>query len=121
MTSKKHFFPVIADLQDGTEEFLCARLLDGLEEEEFWVRNYPTWRHAFRLPYPGGNFFPDFLARLRDGTLLVVEYKGKHLAHTPETYEKEAVGQLWARKTGNLFLMVRTLDGLNAIYQAVRR
>jgi type III restriction enzyme len=118
---QKHFFPVIADLQDGTEEFQCARFLDGLEEVEFWVRNYPTWRHAFRLPYPGGNFFPDFLARLRDGTFLVVEYKGKHLAHTPETYEKEAVGQLWARKTGNLFLMVRTLDGLNAIYQAVRR
>ncbi|MGC8904937.1 DEAD/DEAH box helicase [Thermus sp.] len=117
---RKHFFPVIADLEDGTEEFQCARLLDELEEVEFWVRNYPTWRHAFRLPYPGGNFFPDFLAKLRNGTLLVVEYKGEHLAETPETYEKEAIGRLWAQKTGNRFLMVRTLQGLDALRQAVR-
>lgn len=117
---RKHFFPVIADLEDGTEEFQCARLLDELDEVEFWMRNYPTWRHAFRLPYPGGTFFPDFLAKLRNGTLLVVEYKGAHLAHTPETYEKEAIGQLWARKTGNRFLMVRTLQELDALRQAAR-
>ena len=49
------------------------------------------------LGFAGLSFHPDFLAKLRNGTLLVVEYKGAHLAHTPETYEKEAIGQLWAR------------------------
>lgn len=117
----KHFFPVIADLEEGTEEFQCARLLDDLEEVEFWIRNYPTWRYAFRLPYPGGNFFPDFLAKLKDGRLLVVEYKGKHLAENPDTLQKEAIGNLWARKTGNLFLMPRTPTELDKIRQAVRR
>lgn len=118
---RKHFFPVIADLKEGGEEFQCARLLDDLEEVEFWVRNYPTWSNAFRLPYPGGNFFPDFLAKLKDGRLLVVEYKGKHIAHSPETYEKEAIGGLWARKTGNLFLMPRTPQELDQVRQVVRR
>lgn len=118
---RKHFFPVIADLKEGGEEFQCARLLDDLEEVEFWVRNYPTWSNAFRLPYPGGNFFPDFLAKLKDGRLLVVEYKGKHIAHSPETYEKEAIGELWARKTGNLFLMPRTPQELDRVRQVVRR
>uniref|UniRef100_A0A7C5VEU9 Restriction endonuclease subunit R n=1 Tax=Thermus caliditerrae TaxID=1330700 RepID=A0A7C5VEU9_9DEIN len=118
---RKHFFPVIADLKEGGEEFQCARLLDDLEEVEFWVRNYPTWSNAFRLPYPGGNFFPDFLAKLKDGRLLVVEYKGKHIAHSPQTYEKEAIGELWARKTGNLFLMPRTPQELDRVRQVVRR
>ncbi len=118
---RKHFFPVIADLKEGSEEFACACCIDRLEETHFWVRNVPRWSDAFRLPYPAGWFYPDFLARLKNGKLLVVEYKGKHLGHTPETWEKEAIGNLWARYTGNLFLMVRGPEELDRIPALVRQ
>jgi type III restriction enzyme len=36
-----------------------------------------------------------------------VEYKGEHLIGAPEAREKDAIGRIWARTTGNVFLMVR--------------
>jgi type III restriction enzyme len=44
---------------------------------------------------------------LKDGSLLVVEYKGQHLAETPDTKEKADIGEIWARlsKGRALFLL----------------
>ncbi|MDE0004848.1 MAG: hypothetical protein OXQ29_19325 [Rhodospirillaceae bacterium] len=36
---------------------------------------------------------------LEDGRLLVVEYKGAHIAEGRDTAEKRAVGELWERKS----------------------
>lgn len=46
-------------------------------------------------------FFPDFVARLKDGRTLVVEYKGAHLVAKDQ--DKKAVGERWAAATGNAF------------------
>ena len=35
----KHFYPVVADLQDGSEEMLCALAIDGHPRIARWVRN----------------------------------------------------------------------------------
>ncbi len=71
---------------------------DALDEVETWVRNVPP-RHqwCFRLPTSKDDFYPDFVARLKDGRVLVVEYKGAHLAADPAEREKRRVGELWAR------------------------
>jgi len=52
-------------------------IIDTLPEVEFWVRN-PERRplQAFWLQTPADKFYPDFVAKLRDGRCLVVEYKG---------------------------------------------
>jgi type III restriction enzyme len=57
-------------------------------------------------------FYPDFVAGLQDGCILVIEYKGEHLADTQDTKEKRNIGQLWAEKSGGkgLFLMAEKRD-----------
>jgi type III restriction enzyme len=94
----KHFFPVVDTLNRDGEEYDCAKEIDALDEVETWVRNVPP-RHqwCFRLPTSRDNFYPDFVARLKDGRILIVEYKGAHLAEDPAEREKRRVGELWAR------------------------
>jgi type III restriction enzyme len=55
--------------------------------------------NAFRLPVSGGWTYPDFVAKLKDGRLLVVEYKGGHLV--ADSTEKRAVGELWQARSGS--------------------
>ncbi len=96
----KHFYPVLADLKDGGEEFLCAQLLDNHTAVQRWVRNLVTEPCGFALATSRGRFFPDFVAELRDGRIAVVEYKGAHLLSDPSEIEKRQIGELWALKSG---------------------
>jgi len=96
----KHFYPVLADLKDGGEEFLCAQLLDNHPKVKHWVRNLVTEPCGFALATSRGRFFPDFVAELNDGRIAVVEYKGAHLLNDPYEIEKRQIGELWAQKSG---------------------
>ncbi len=96
----KHFYPVLADLKDGGEEFLCAQLLDNHSAVKHWVRNLVTESCGFALATSRGRFFPDFVAELTDGRIAVVEYKGAHLLNDPYEIEKRQIGELWAHKSG---------------------
>jgi type III restriction enzyme len=101
-----------APLLDGDlsgDEFQCAWSLDSLAEVDVWVRNVAKHPDSFWLPRVGGRFYPDFVARLNDGRVFVVEYKGDHLVGAPEAREKDRIGKLWANTTGNVFLMVRKI------------
>ena len=86
--------------EDGAEgeEFKAAQLIDSMAEIEYWVRNVSQHPNAFRLPVAGGWTYPDFVAKLKDGRLLVVEYKGGHLV--TDAAEKRAVGELWQARSG---------------------
>lgn len=95
----KHFYPVLADLKDGGEEFLCAQLLDNHVAVKHWVRNLVTEPCGFALATSRGRFFPDFVAELTDGRIAVVEYKGAHLLNDPYEIEKRQIGELWAAKS----------------------
>ena len=44
--------------------------------------------------------YPDFVGELTDGRLFAVEYKGEHLRNAKDTLEKDAIGRLWAAKSG---------------------
>ena len=71
----------------------------------FWLRNVDRKPNAFWLQLSGARFYPDFIAMLTDGRILVVEYKGAFLADGAK--EKLMVGQLWAEASGGqcLFAM----------------
>lgn len=101
-----------APLLDGDlngAEFQCAWSLDSLEAVDVWIRNVARHPDSFWLPRVGGRFYPDFVARLVDGRIFVVEYKGEHLVGAPEAREKDRIGRLWANTTGNVFIMVRAM------------
>ncbi|MBR0827361.1 DEAD/DEAH box helicase family protein [Bradyrhizobium manausense] len=96
---------------DTGEEFMCAQMLDSLNDKvEFWIRNVALHVNSFRLPLAGGFFYPDFVAKLKDGRIFVVEYKGEHLAGAgnDDTNEKRLVGALWEKASAGkgLFAMI---------------
>lgn len=88
------------------EEFQCARALDSMPQVSYWVRNVAQRDYSFRLPLAESFFYPDFVAKLEDGRIFVVEYKGKGFVTTEDTAAKNNVGKLWARKSNNLYLLV---------------
>ena len=108
----------LIDGELGGEEFQCAWSLDSIEEVEVWVRNLPRHPSSFWLPMAQARFYPDFIARLDDGRIFVVEYKGAHLVNAPDAKEKALIGELWARRTGNVFVTVqKVLHGMDAAAQ----
>ena len=109
----KHYFPVLADLKAGGEEFACAQLIDRHPRVRHWVRNLDTAPCGFGLPTSRGRFFADFVAELQDGRVALLEYKGAHLQSDPYEIEKRQVGELWARASGGraVFRWL-TIDGL---------
>ena len=91
-----HAVPAFDGADDG-EEVQCARTLDTLPEVKFWIRNMARHPASFWLPTATDKFYPDFVAQLEDGRLLVVEYKGAHIADSSDTAEKRTIGELWQR------------------------
>ena len=66
---------------------------------KYWLRNVARHPASFWLPTATDKFCPDFVAMLNDGRLLVVEYKGAHVADGADTAEKRAIGEFWQRKS----------------------
>jgi type III restriction enzyme len=111
----KHFLgpdrvPVFDGAEDG-EELRCAREIDRLPGVKYWIRNVSRHPNSFWLPTATDKFYPDFVAQLDDGRLLVVEYKGAHIASGSDTDEKRTIGALWERKSAGkgLFIVVEQL------------
>jgi len=109
---------------DEGEEFTCAQMLDSLDEVEFWIRNVSQHVNSFKLPLASGSFYPDFVAKLKDGRIFVVEYKGEQLAGHDDTNEKRLVGDLWQRASGGkgLFAMIeKEVAGRNMRAQLIEK
>ena len=107
----KHYYPLPGELKpelDG-EETVCAIEIDRLPEVKHWVRNLERQPEtSFWLPTSTDRFYPDFVAELADGRLLVVEYKGSHLVNADDAREKRDIGAVWAAASKGrcLFKMV---------------
>lgn len=96
---RKHFYPLPGELKPAldAEETACAIVLDRMSEVRRWVRNLDRQPEtSFWLPTSQDRFYPDFVAELGDGTLLVVEYKGAFLDSADDAREKRDIGQAWA-------------------------
>ena len=114
----KHYYELPADMDK--EEAECAAFIDSLPEVEFWVRNLVRDQYAFWLQTPTDKFYPDFVAKLKDGRFVAIEYKGSHLESTTDTAEKEAIGQLWeARSKGLCMFLLATRRTLTEAFRRV--
>ncbi len=122
----KHFLgpdhvPAFDGAAEG-EEFQCAQALDFLPELRYWVRNVARHPDSFWLPTATDKFYPDFVALLEDGRLLVVEYKGAYIADSSDTAEKRTVGELWEQESDGkgLFLVAeKSVDGRDVHRQLI--
>jgi type III restriction enzyme len=103
----KHYTALIGDF-DSDEELDCALYLDQLDEVQFWIRNLDDKKRGFWLQLPHQKFFPDFVAMLKDGSILVVEYKGKHL-YEAEKY-KRFIGEAWMAASNGTCLFCMPTD-----------
>jgi type III restriction enzyme len=117
---EKHYYPRVG-MMNG-EEAECAQAIDRNPLVRFWVRNLERQEHrSFWLPTSSDKFYPDFVVQLTNGRLLVIEYKGEHL-RGEDAKEKELLGQVWAEKSGNLFLMAWKKDTQGRdVYQQINR
>ena len=109
----RHYYGDLIGEFDNEAEFNCAQDLDRCPEVKYWVRNLVHASWGFRLPLSNRHFFyPDFVALLNDGRILVVEYKGEHLIEYSQ--EKKNIGELWAEKSNGkaIFLMAVKRDAL---------
>ncbi len=103
----KHYYPRIGEF-DSAEEYQCACWLDRQDQVEFWVRNLVRKNGAaFFLQTAAKRFFPDFVCKLTDGRILVVEYKGADRWKNAEP--DRLVGELWEEMSDGTcaFVMVK--------------
>jgi type III restriction enzyme len=93
---RKHFVGRIGDF-DSKEEFECACKLDQMAQKsrmQFWVRNLVRKSAcSFFLQKATRRFYPDFICKLNDGSLLAVEYKGAD--RWDAAREDRMIGGLW--------------------------
>jgi type III restriction enzyme len=81
------------------------------------------------LPLASGFFYPDFVAKLKDGRIFVIEYKGEHFAGSgnDDINEKRLVGALWEKAGAGkgLFAMIEKevggLDMRGQLLDAINR
>lgn len=98
------------------EEFDCAVRIDAHPAVKFWLRNCAKHPRSFSLPLSHDSFYPDFVGELMDGRMFAIEYKGEHLRKADDALEKDAIGRLWASRSGGscLYATVYKLeDGLD--------
>lgn len=114
-----HYFSLVGDM--NKEEVECARALDINKDVDFWIRNIEKHHYSFYLPMANGNFYPDFIAKLKDGRILVVEYKGEHLVSNTDTENKCTIGTLWEKSSNGkcLFLLGVKKNEFGSIYEQI--
>ena len=95
MQYSKHFHSQIGDMND--EEAECAFSIDVNPNVDYWIRNLERQEYyAFWLQTSSDKFYPDFIVKLKDGTIVIVEYKGSDRYDTPDSKEKRQIGDFYA-------------------------
>lgn len=90
----KHFHDHIADMNN--EEAECAFNIDSNPNVEFWIRNLDRQEfYAFWLQTSTDKFYPDFIAKLTDGTIVIIEYKGSDRYNNDDSKEKRQLGDFY--------------------------
>jgi type III restriction enzyme len=120
----KHYYALPGEMLFKGEEYECAFALENTKQVRYWVRNLSGQpRASFWLPTSSDRFYPDFVAMLEDGRLLVVEYKGAAYATNDDSKEKRQLGELWEAKSNGkgLFLMAEKEDELvRGVFDQIR-
>lgn len=107
----KHFYSQISDMNE--EEAECALNIDSNPNVEFWVRNIERQEfHSFWLQTSTDKFYPDFVVKLKNETIVLVEYKNETLYSTDDSKEKRQIGEFYAGLSNGScrFLMLNGKD-----------
>jgi type III restriction enzyme len=118
----RHYYKEIGAMND--EEVKCAQVIAHDSRVECWVRNLEREpKLSFWIQTSTDKFYPDFVAKLPNGNILAVEYKGVHLAGSPDTNEKERLGKLWEERSSGrcVFEMVKGPRELGKVQDAIKR
>jgi type III restriction enzyme len=113
----KHYYPLPGELDADirAEETACAIEIDSMQEVKSWVRNLERQAEAaFWLPTSTDKFYPDFVAELNDGRILVVEYKGGDRISNDDSKEKNTIGRVWAAASDRRCVFVMVTDASTA-------
>jgi type III restriction enzyme len=90
----RHLYPRIGDMNE--EEAECSMNIDINPNVEFWIRNLERQEfHSFWLQTPTDKFYPDFVIQLKDGPVVIIEYKGEHLYSNVDSIEKRQIGDFY--------------------------
>jgi type III restriction enzyme len=117
----RHYYKEIGAMND--EEVKCAQVIAHDDRIETWVRNLEREpKLSFWIQTSTDKFYPDFVAKLPNGKVVAVEYKGLDRATNDDTKEKERLGKLWeTRSDGECFFeMVKGPGELGKIQDAIR-
>ena len=72
---------------------MCAVAIDDNAAVKHWARNVDRTYWSYWLPTSTDRFYPDFVAELNDGRVLIVEYKGADRTDNADSREKRNIGQ----------------------------
>lgn len=91
---QKHLFERAGYMNGEETEF--AMRLDILDNVVWWYRNRE--KEDFYLQgWKQGKFYPDFIAKTKDGNYLLIEYKGEDRLSNEDTEYKVELGELWEK------------------------
>ncbi|HUC20917.1 MAG TPA: DEAD/DEAH box helicase family protein, partial [Candidatus Polarisedimenticolaceae bacterium] len=110
----KHLYEKAGPLNGEETEF--AFKLNDLANIEWWYRNRE--KEDFYLQgWLSSKFYPDFIAKTKGGSYVLVEYKGEDRLSNNDTAWKKQLGELWQQSTGNkhLFYLVGKRDTVSVI------
>ncbi len=96
---KKHYHKILSHM-NGEEEG-CASMIDSNPNVDVWLRNLDRNKdYAFWLQTSTDKFYPDFIAKLVDGTIVIVEYKNEKDYTNADSIEKNRIGEIYAAISG---------------------
>lgn len=111
---RKHYYKRVGEMKGSGEEYTCAVEMDQHPRVRHWVRNLAgrgRENTSFWLQTKTDKFYPDFVAELDDGTILVVEYKGEGYRTNDDSKEKQQLGRLWAARSGGRAKFLMACEG----------
>jgi type III restriction enzyme len=100
LESKKSVFNFVTC--DNDLEYRFAKFLDGAEDVEAFAKMPEQF--GFSIEYPDSlsnirNYYPDFVARMKDGTHWIIETKGRE---DIEVKRKDDAAERWCENATNL-------------------
>lgn len=116
----KHHYKY-TDKFDSEEEYVFAKYIDNLSQITTWIKNISgDSKNSFWLQTSTDKFYPDFIVKLNNGKIIVIEYKGSHLKND-DTKEKEIIGKVWASLNDDYeFLMVFKDDYMEKLQDFIK-
>lgn len=121
---RKHYYATIGEFdgKENGEEEHCAQFIDQLDEVEYWVRNLDSRpNESFWFQLHKNKFYPDFVCKLKDGRILVVEHKGADRYTNEDSVEKRTISELWAQRShGKCLFVMTTGRNFDAINKCIR-